>query len=260
MLRFTCFCLASLPVLSACQLARMQVSPDLATVEPFVVDRALWHWRKPNDPLSFGSWRTSRINVGWNEFRSLNIPVTVGGKSTLDFQSFLRPYRLDVVTSNGVISAECVSRAAAVAYKDWSLDSGALTGVQPLHCLYRGASEGEMELLEMPTIAGSEEGNIEFDLTHWHLQSVNRIEGGRGPGSIVGYEIRRDSEVIAAVEIMNEGRVWMSPALTALEQDRVATVAMALLVYESPQEDMEGIAEREKDRQEAERKNEREKK
>jgi hypothetical protein len=39
----------------------------------------------------------------------------------------------------------------------------------------------------------------------------------------------------------------MSPALTALDRDRVATVAMALLVYESPQEDMEGISEREKE-------------
>jgi hypothetical protein len=245
--RFVCICLAILPLLSACQLARMQVSPALATVEPFTVDRALWHWRKPNDPLSFGSWRTSRINVGWNEFRSLKVPVTFGGKSTLDFQSFLRPYRLDVVTSNGVISAECVSRAAGVAYKDWSLDSGAPAGIPPLHCMYTGASEGEMELLEVPTIAGSEEGEIAFDVTRWHVQSVSRIEGGHGPDAIVGYEIRRDSEVIAAVEIMNEGRVWMSPTLTALEQDRVATVAMALLVYESPQADMERISEQEKE-------------
>jgi hypothetical protein len=247
MLRSLCFCLAILPLLSACQLARMQVSPDLATVEPFAVDRALWHWRKPNDPLSFGSWRTTRIDVGWSEFRSRQVPVTVSGKSTLDFQSYLRPYRLDVATSNGVISAECISRAAGVAYKDWSLDSGALAGIPPLHCSYMGASAGEMELLEMPTIAGSEEGNIAFDVTRWHVQSVNRIEGGHGPGAIVGYEIRRDSEVIAAVEIMNQGRVWMSPTLTALEQDRVATVAMALLVYESPQADMESISEREKE-------------
>ena len=247
MLRFLCFCLAILPLLGACQLARMQVSPALATVEPFTVDRVLWHVRKPNDPLSFGSWRTTRIDVGWSEFRSRQVPVTVSGKSMLDFQSYLRPYRLDVATSNGVISAECISRAAGVAYKDWSLDTGALTGIPPLHCSYMGASAGEMELLEMPTIAGSEEGNIAFDAARWHVQSVNRIEGGHGPGAIVGYEIRRDSEVIAAVEIMNQGRVWMSPTLTALEQDRVATVAMALLVYESPQADMESISEREKE-------------
>ena len=245
MLRFVCFCLAILPLLGACQLARMQFSPALATAEPFTVDRALWHWRKPNDPLSFGSWRTTRIDVGWSEFRSLQIPVTVSGKSTLDFQSYLRPYRLDVVTSNGVISAECVARAAGVAYKDWSLDSGALVGIPPLHCLYMGASEGEMELLEMPTIAGSEEGNIAFDVTRWHVQSVNRIEGGRGSGDIVGYEIRRGNEVIAAVESMNRGRVWMSPSLTPVEQDRVATVAMALLVYEAPQAELERISERE---------------
>jgi hypothetical protein len=237
--RFFCVCLAILPLLSACQLARMQVSPDLSTVQPFAVDRSLW--RKPNDPLSFGSWRTSHIDVGWGKFRSSNTPVTVTGEKTLDFQSFQRPYRLDVETSTGVISAECVARAEAVAYKDWSLDTGALKGIPPLHCEYFGAAEGNMELLEMPTLMGSEAGNIELGDTRWHVQSVHRIEGGRGPGGIVGYEIRRGPEVLAAVEIMNRGRVWMSPALTPLEQDRAAAVAMTLLVYESPQDEIEHI-------------------
>jgi hypothetical protein len=237
--RLAMVCLAILPLLCACQLARMQVSSDLAAVQPFDVDRA--SWRSPNDPLRFGSWRTAHIDVGWGKFRSSNQAVTDRGKAVLDFESFQRPYRLDVESSGGVISAECVERAEAVAYKDWSLDSGALKGIPPLHCSYYGAAKGEMELLEMPTLAESEAGNIEFDATRWHLQSVNRIEGGRGPGDIVGYEIRRGSEVIAAVETMNKGRVWMSPALTPLERDCVATVAMALLVYESPQEAMERI-------------------
>jgi len=239
MSRFALVCLAILPLLSACQLARMQVSRDLAGVEPFAVDRA--YWRKPNDPLSFGSWRTPRIDVGWSRFR--NIPVLIG-KSALDFQSFLRPYRLDVEASDGVISAECVERAEAVSYKDWTLDSGALQGLPVLHCAYYGAAEGELELLEMPTIAGSEEGNIDFGVTHWHLQSVNRIEGGRGPGGICGYEIRSDNAVIAAVETVNRGRVWMSPELSSLEQDRVASVAFALLVHLSPQAETEDIHER----------------
>lgn len=239
MSRLICFCLAILPLLSACQLARMQVSPALADVQPFDVDRA--HWRKPSDPLSFGDWRTTLIDVGWGKFRSKPTPVTLTGKTTIDFQSFERPYRIDVEANSGVISAECVARAEAVAYQDWSLDKGALQGIPPLHCSYWGAAEGEMELLEMPTIVGSEEGRIEFGATGWHVQSVHRIEGGRGPGSIAGYELSRGTEVIAAVEIMNRGRVWISPALTPLEQDRVAVVAMSLLVYESPQDEIERI-------------------
>jgi hypothetical protein len=237
--RLACFCLAILPLLSACQLARMQVSPDLADVEPLAVDRA--YWRKPNDPLSFGTWHTTRIDVGWGKFRSSNTPVTATGKTTIALQSFKRPYRIDVETGSGIVSADCIARAEAVAYKDWSLDSGALRGVAPLRCSFGGAEHGQVELLEMPTIAGSEAGNIEFGATRWHVQSVDRIEGGHGPGGIVGYEIRRGKEVIAAVETMNHGRVWMSSALTPLEQDRAASVAMALLVYESPQSEIERI-------------------
>jgi len=39
----------------------------------------------------------------------------------------------------------------------------------------------------------------------------------------------------------------MSPDLTSLEQDRVASVAMALLVHVSPQDETEGIHERTKE-------------
>ena len=225
----------------------MQVSRDLADVEPFEVARSFW--RKPNDPLSFGSWHTTRIRVGWGEFRSSPVPV---GKSALDFQRFQQAFRLDVVVSDGVISGECVERAEAVAYKDWSLDSGALQGIAPLHCSYFGAAEGEMDLLEMPTLVGSQEGNIDFGVTHWHVQSVHRIEGGRGPEGIVGYEILREKQVVAAVQLINDWRVWMSPDLTTLEQDRIASVMMALLVYESPQDKIESISEHERDEYEKE--------
>src|ERR1043165_9835546 len=107
MSRFALLCLAILPLLSACQLARMQLSRDLADVEPFTVDRGAF-WRKPNDPLSFGSWSTTRIRVGWGELRSSPVPV---GKSALDFQRFQQAYLLDVLVSDGVISGECVERA-----------------------------------------------------------------------------------------------------------------------------------------------------
>lgn len=246
MSRLACICLAILPLLSACQLARMQVSPALAGVEPFAVDRA--NWRRPEDPLSFGTWRTAQIDYGWGKFRSRSYPVTVRGNTTIDFQKFERPYFIQLQAGSGAISAECLTRAEGVAYKDWSLDKGALQGIPPLHCWYEGAAaEGEMELLEMPTIAGSEEGRIDFAVSSWRVRSVNRIEGGRSPGGIVGYEIRSGEEVIAAVETMNHGRVWMSPALEPLDQDRVAIVAMALLVYESPQAEMESISESERD-------------
>ncbi|MGH8238440.1 MAG: hypothetical protein ACREXP_15660 [Steroidobacteraceae bacterium] len=55
--------LATLTLLSGCQLAKMQVSPTLAGVEPWPVSRAFIH--KPQDPLSFGAWRTTRRYVGW---------------------------------------------------------------------------------------------------------------------------------------------------------------------------------------------------
>ena len=242
MLRFACFCLAILPLLGACQLARMQVSPDLATVEPFAVDRALWRLRKPNDPLSFGSWRTTHIDVGWGRFRARPQPIIFGGKTALDFESFERPYRLDVETSDGVISAECVAApkpshtrtgrstaALCKAFRRCTVRTSAQPGRDGAagDADARGVRRGEHRVRGYP---------VAPEVGQSHRRRPRTREYRR-------LQIRSDSEVLAAVEVMNSGRVWMSPELTSLQQDRVAAVAMALLLYESPQDEIERIRE-----------------
>jgi hypothetical protein len=238
-------CLAALAFMSGCQLAQMQVSPALEKVPPLPVNRAFF--RKPDDPLSFGSWQTLSIDVGWATLRSSQGSAGFDRRS-IDLQSFKKPYRIELATGSGVILAECLTRAQRVTYRDWSLDSGALQGIPPLSCTYRGAGDGTLELFEIPKLTESLAGRIEFDANNWSVEAVDRIAGARMPDAIVGYEIRRGAEVIAAVETINKGRVWMSPALEPLDRDRVAAVATTLLLYESPQAELERDFEHDVDR------------
>jgi hypothetical protein len=83
------------------------------------------------------------------------------------------------------------------------------------------------------TATNAEEGTIEFGPDTWRIRSVRKLEGSSIPsGEPLGYEILRGTDVIAAVETINRGRVWMSPSLSEAEKARVATVATALLLYE----------------------------
>ena len=67
-------------------------------------------------------------------------------------------------------------------------------------------------------------------LIRWQVSSTSVTENTH-PGSLIGYEIRRDDSVVAGVQVINGGRVWISPASSQLDQDRFATAITALLIY-----------------------------
>ncbi|HET6564051.1 MAG TPA: hypothetical protein VFG52_01455, partial [Xanthomonadales bacterium] len=67
------------------------------------------------------------------------------------------------------------------------------------------------------------------------IRPVASLEGGQSSWSTtaLGYELVQDGKTIAAVETLNEGRVWISPALPDSQQLVVAGVASALLLRSS---------------------------
>lgn len=67
------------------------------------------------------------------------------------------------------------------------------------------------------------------------IQPVGSLEGGQSSWSTtaLGYELVQDGKTIAAVETLNEGRVWIDPALPDSQQLLIAGVASALLLRSS---------------------------
>lgn len=71
-------------------------------------------------------------------------------------------------------------------------------------------------------------GNQTFE-----IQGTHKLAGSPMPlTDTSGYLISRGGEVVAAVEVINAGAVWMSPKLTAMERDQLAAAAAALLLYQ----------------------------
>lgn len=204
-------------LLAACQTAQMRVAPELASIEPLAVEGA--NPRRWNTPIRFGQWATSEAREGMTWDFGLRL---LGIDANFAFQ----PYRLTV----GNVQAECVTRAAVLSRKGLSVDP-AFGRIPALACGFMGAGEGTLEL--KTTATNAEEGEIEFGGMTWGVRSVRNFAGSSIPsGEPLGYEITRDGRVVAAVETINRGRVWMDPSLSARDQSRIAAVATALLLYE----------------------------
>lgn len=208
-----------------CQTAQMEIAPSLAsTAAPMDVHGA--NPRRWNTPIHFGPWWTveAREGMTWQFGHRL-----LG----LDAQFMAQPYRFVLAAEDQPLQGECVTRALALSRKGVSLDPS-LGHLPPLACGFQGgAGEGTLRLRN--TARNTEQGEVTFEGTTWEIRSVHEIVGGKlRNGYPVGYEIRDGDQILAAVETMNHGRVWMAPPLNEEDQARIALVATALLMYEPP--------------------------
>jgi hypothetical protein len=106
--------------------------------------------------------------------------------------------------------------------------------IPALGCGFRSDGEGTLRL--NTSAVNREEGQIEFGSSAWQIRSVQKYAGSSIPsGEPLGYEILSGGRVIATVETINRGRVWIDPSVNAMDQARIAGVATALLLYDPAQ-------------------------
>lgn len=214
-----------LAALTACETARMQLAPELDPASGYLVEGA--NPRRWNAPLQFGPWATTEVREGgdWG----FGVPI-LGINVGYSWQ----PYRLALAGEASELRAECITRALLLSRSGASVDPS-LGRIPALACAYRGAEgDGSLRLRNKATMGA--EGTLEFPGEEWTVRSVHRLEGSRIPaGDPVGWEIVADGRVVAAVETINRGRVWIDPSLGATARDRIAAAAASLLLY-VPQE------------------------
>ena len=222
--QFTATRLLVIPFLLAiasCQTAQIELAPALVDVTPMQVQGA--NPRRWNAPVSFGPWATTDVREGltWNfGYRLLGIDTSFA----------FQPYRLAISSGDRAVQAECITRSAVLSRKDLSVDPS-FGRIPALACGFRGEGEGTLRL--HATAMNREEGEIAFGGAVWQIRSVHEFAGSSIPsGDPWGYEIRSNDRVIAAVETINRGRVWIDPALREEEKARLSAIATALLLYE----------------------------
>ncbi len=207
-------------LLVACAPAQMRVAPALSALEPFPVAGA--NPRRWNSQISFGPWKTSVAREGLKWDFGLPLLGVAAGYGT-------QPYRVVLASARQPIQAECVTRSVTLARGSVSVDP-ALGNLPALACGFTGQGDGTLRL--RITATNAEKGRLEYSDAQWEVSSVDRLQGSPLPSAEpLGYEITSGNRVVAAVETLNQGRVWMDPALSARDKERLAATIAVLLLY-----------------------------
>ncbi len=100
-----------------------------------------------------------------------------------------------------------------------------------LACAFQGRGTGTLRLYA--TAMNQETATIDYGDRRCDLRSVRRLQGSSIPsGPPLGYEITGGGAAVAAVETINQGRVWLDPAVAPRGQERLAVAIMVLLLYD----------------------------
>jgi len=228
-----CACvLLAMSVLTGCELIRMRIDPSLAGVPALKVEGN--QWRMSTTPIRFGPWHTTEMQVGAEKTHVRGVSTD---PSYDENQQSEQHYHFVLSTASGPITAECLSIARfnnfGAGEHAVEVDLAQMSKQPKFQCRYSGAGEGALTLTEEIKLGDPMRGDLEFDSDRWQVGSTSATENKliAPPGGLIGYEIHRDGRVVAAVEVINGGRVWISPAASQLDQDRLAAGITALLIY-----------------------------
>jgi len=226
-----CILMVSGALLSGCTVPYMQVDPQLSAQAPALPVQGRQGWLI-NQKLSFGKFSSSPVKRSWT--KGYNIPFIVrfsGAKEKLGFSmqnaagdqaelfclGKLREYDLPVMNKTFEVNLKTTDVfTCAIAMADQSYE-------------FYSENLNQNPRFNEPT------GQLKGPGLELSIRAVGSLEGGQSSWSTtaLGYELLSDGKVLAAVETLNEGRVWISPELSEHQQLLAASVATALLLRSS---------------------------
>jgi hypothetical protein len=233
-MKSTSIVLAAL-ALSACAPAAIPVPTELSAAPKMEVSgRQGW---RVGQRVRFGPYGTERVR------RSPTVIEEYPGLvSTRGEHSQYYSFRL---TEDGAVVARvgCVAEATARA--------GRVPVIGEVTSLSRASLQCSLSPSEATSTADDEwtllvetrndrplEGTLSGEAGRFEVEGTSRIEGGASACcNTSGYYLRRDGRPVGAVEVINQGAVWLETGLSGEERRMLAGAAMALLLHEALGED-----------------------
>jgi hypothetical protein len=231
MLRTLLMAMCVMTLLTSCTVPYMQVDPQLTAQARALPVSGRQGWLV-NQQLGFGEFSSGPVKRSWT--KGYNIPFIVrfsGAKEKIGFP----------VSSAAGDTAEFFCLGKLREY-DLPLFNKALevnlktTGVFTCSiALGEQSYEFYSENLNQNPRFSEITGRLQTPGPDITIHPVGSLEGGQASWSTtaLGYELKQDGRTVAAVETLNEGRVWISPELPSDQQLIIAGVASALLLRSS---------------------------
>ena len=196
---------------------------------------------KPNGSFAIGNYSVANVDRGW---------ANVGGFSIFNYNNIKANQQYQFKLQNGQGSEWYVFGASKLHDKSLKNMNGVTIQVSP-NMEYFGShftspESGQWHLLTVDPnqylMRKKFQGELSNGSVMYKVSPVYKFEDTRLPMSdIVGYEFRDGETIVGAVQVLNNGKVWIKPEL---DQDTkmVLTSAMAsLLLYEKLNEKVEGV-------------------
>ena len=215
--------------LSGCAAGSMDLPADLAGAERMQVEgRGGW---RGSQRAAFGSWEATDVDRSWTKGSGWRIGIgAIGGGSDKARQEYSFRFLED---------GELVETIGCLAVGSRGTGTSAVIDVdlsarEALECRPTDTPEGEEPAWDLVLEANRDrhlEGFLRVGEQRYTVVATGR-GGGLTPAMSFGFEVRGDGRVVAAVETVNEGAVWISPDVAGTERTTLAAAAGALLLYE----------------------------
>lgn len=222
---------------AGCSTAPMHVivDPSLATAEVYEVDGLTnYYWSKP---IKFGPFHTEKTRVGesWTWSSELFSVETGSRELSVDKGTKNKPYRFVFVGEKGEAwQVDCRANTPFVGWKTRHTEGSVRTGETRLGCAMRD-SAGAVHALALHGRGPDFHGETRFGDAVIDIHALHDIPDRDGnpfsiPGSL-GYELRQGDHVLASVDLLGKGRVYLARELPPELRAPVAMAATVLLFF-----------------------------
>jgi hypothetical protein len=209
--------LAALVTFAACTPARMAVPTELDGAARLRVKRSGGLFEAGS--LRFGEFVAEGIDRGWTHADR----TTINGVSDKHAR---QRYSFDFRAPGAAMAVDCTTRV-----NERAVETGRATFSRSRFHLACAVSGGGLLVVDEVGHRGHAGRAMLPGLT-LDVRSSSRIEGAIAGFEPVGYELLLDGHVIAAVQTINGGAVWIDPSAPPQVRQGIAVTATALLLLE----------------------------
>ena len=227
----------SLFIISGCRKARMAVPSDLLVNAPEMKCEGRQSFSF-NEDFTFGPYEVKDVHRGWTESEGWGTSITE--KSSLNSMKSKQEFEFTIVRSGFEIwDARCttaanVKKVDVENFLGGTLEADVVRGLS-FFCYFRSREDTKLIWKLAMTQSTDEDvmsGVLKNEGFSLFIRGTHRLAGSSIPLSDpTGYEIKRGRNLVGAVEVINDGAVWILPSVSRELRAAISTASAALLLF-----------------------------
>ena len=207
------------------------VDPTLSTADVYEVSGLTnRYWGKP---MRFGDFQTRKTRVGESWTWTTGLWNVAGG--TLGGGERVQPYRFVFVGEQGAEwQVECRAKTPILRHTGEHHETELRVGETRLGCAIRDGAE-HVNVLSLTGYGYDFAGTTDFGGEPIDIRVLRELPGRDGrlvhiPG-VLGYELRKGDQVMASVDLLGKGRVYLAREAPPELRDQLAMTATVLMLF-----------------------------